>query len=133
MTNNDTLTSRLIRRRAELGMSQNQLAIAAKIAPAQISRYESGINKPSVKTMGKIAEALSVPFDWLAYGDETIFSIDAKKEKGDVDYWVSFPSDIHDSIQSMADETGESFNDVVIKCLKKYDEVFGKPDNSDKK
>lgn len=123
MTNNDTVASRLISRRAEMGLSQNQLAIQAKIAPAQISRYEAGMNKPSVKTMGKLAEALAVPFEWLAYGDTSNFSIDAPKAKGEIDYWLQFPDDVYNALMTEAGETGKSFDEVVIQRLKLYQEM----------
>lgn len=42
MTNNDTIAKRIIEMRAERGMSQSELAAASEVAPAQISRYESG-------------------------------------------------------------------------------------------
>lgn len=123
MTNNDTLASRLIRRRAELGYTQDQIAKLAGIAPAQISRYESGINKPRAKMIASLAEVLSVPYEWLATGDETNFSIDAPKAEGETDHWFHFPADIYDALMAEAEETGKSFNEVVIDRLKLYQEM----------
>lgn len=74
MTKYDDIAGRLAERRSEIGMSQSQLAIKAKIAPAQISRYESGVSKPSVVTIGKMANALGVTFGWLSAGDEPKFN-----------------------------------------------------------
>ena len=117
MTNNDTVASRLISRRAEMGLSQNQLAMNAKVAPAQISRYESGVNKPSIKTIGKLAEALAVPFEWLAYGDESEFPKTKISEQGGVELYLTLPRDVYDFLIKKAEESGEDINDVAIRFL----------------
>ncbi|WP_025155236.1 helix-turn-helix domain-containing protein [Morganella morganii] len=139
MTNNDTLASRLTRRRAELGYTQDQIARLAGVAPAQISRYESGVNKPRAKMIASLAEVLSVPYEWLATGNETNFSIDAPKAEGETDHWFQFPQELYDWVTNEAKETGESFNDVVIRRLKQYQEMVERglidadSDTSDKK
>lgn len=138
MTNHDTLASRLTRRRAELGYTQDWVAKLTGIAPAQISRYESGVNKPRPKTIAALAEVLSVPYEWLATGDETNFSIDAPKSEGETDHWFHFPADVYDALMAEAEETGKSFNEVVIDRLKLYQEmvergIINDDDISDKK
>lgn len=65
---------RIVERRATLGWSQNRLSLEAGVAPAQISRYESGKSKPSAQVLARLAEAMLVPFDWLLSGhDESGF------------------------------------------------------------
>ncbi|HHR5876768.1 helix-turn-helix transcriptional regulator [Providencia rustigianii] len=68
MTINDSIAKRLIELRAEKGLSQSELAKMAGIAPAQISRYESGNTIPRANVLAKLAEALCVQFSYLAYG-----------------------------------------------------------------
>lgn len=81
MTNNDTVAKRITEIRAERGMSQIELANAAEIAPAQISRYESGKNVPRANVLGRIAKALKVPYSYLAYGAMPDFSDSLKKNE----------------------------------------------------
>ncbi|MDE9536554.1 helix-turn-helix domain-containing protein [Xenorhabdus bovienii] len=69
MSKNDSIALRLIEGRAMLGLSQNALAQQSNVAPAQISRYESGKRKPSAEVIRRMAKALHVPFEWLAHGD----------------------------------------------------------------
>ena len=53
-------------RRADLGMSQQQLADAAKINVRQIARYEAGDNDPSFSVAIQLAEALNISLAQLA-------------------------------------------------------------------
>jgi transcriptional regulator with XRE-family HTH domain len=132
MTKHDTLASRLTQRRAEMGYTQDALAKLAGIAPAQISRYESGVNKPRAKIIAKLAEVLSVPYAWLASGDETNFSTNSPKDEGEVDYWLDFPPEIHDFIERISEEKRITFQEAVIYILSKYDEFMKNSDKSDK-
>jgi transcriptional regulator with XRE-family HTH domain len=54
------------RRRAELGLSQAQLAEAAEIHPRQLRRYESDEQQPALAVAIRIAEALGASLDELA-------------------------------------------------------------------
>lgn len=120
MINHDTLASRLIRRRAELGYTQDELAKLAEIAPAQLSRYEAGVNKPRAKMIAKLAYVLAVPYEWLETGDETNFSIDAPKEKGEVDLCLQFPEHIRDFLQEQSEKSGDSIEQTLAKILNEY-------------
>lgn len=51
--------------RMQRGMSQNQLARAAKVSQAGLSSIESGATSPSIQTLSIIAEALDVPLSYL--------------------------------------------------------------------
>jgi transcriptional regulator with XRE-family HTH domain len=59
---------RLVKARSALGWSQADLARASGISATQLSRYESGLNGPRINMIGRLAKALNVQFDWLAYG-----------------------------------------------------------------
>jgi transcriptional regulator with XRE-family HTH domain len=56
----------LRRRRAELGMSQSELAAAAGIDARQIRRYEAGEQQPVLSVAVAIAEALQISVGELA-------------------------------------------------------------------
>ena len=60
-----SVANRIRNRRMELGITQTQLAKAAKLTPAAISQFESGSRKPSFDTMSKLAPALKVTTDYL--------------------------------------------------------------------
>ena len=53
-------------RRAELGLSQAQLAVAAKVDTRQIRRYEAGEQQPVLSVAVAIAEALGISVGELA-------------------------------------------------------------------
>jgi DNA-binding XRE family transcriptional regulator len=54
------LAGQLIRRRRELHMTQQQLAIASGIHQSEISRIETGNGNPTLKTLGALTSALGV-------------------------------------------------------------------------
>jgi len=60
-----SVANRIRNRRMELGITQTQLAKAAKLTPAAISQFESGSRKPSFDAMSKLATALKVTTDYL--------------------------------------------------------------------
>lgn len=66
---------------------------------------------------------LSVPYEWLATGDETNFSIDAPKAERETDHWFHFPTGVYDALMAQAEETGKTFNEIVIQRLKLYQEM----------
>lgn len=69
MTKN-SFSVRLFRARVDKGISQSELASAAEVAPAQVSRYEAGRNIPRPHVAAKLAAALDVDVDWLMAGAE---------------------------------------------------------------
>ncbi|WP_409519960.1 helix-turn-helix domain-containing protein [Pulveribacter sp.] len=68
----DDLAHRLIKARSGHGWSQAELAEVSGVAAAQISRYEAGRSKPRSEITAKLAKALAVRFEWLAYGQGDI-------------------------------------------------------------
>jgi transcriptional regulator with XRE-family HTH domain len=126
MNKNNSIASRLIERRAMLGLSQNALAQQSSVAPAQISRYESGKRKPSAQVISRMAEALFVPFEWLAYGDESDFAINAAKEKGEIERWITLPEELYEIIERESKRTGYSMNTVLKAALLAYENKIKK-------
>jgi len=66
MTSGKTISDNIKRIRAKLGLTQDDLAKKADIKYTTLTKVESGVvNKPSVKTMAKIAKALGVLIEEL--------------------------------------------------------------------
>ena len=59
------VASRIKNRRMKLGITQTQLAKSARLTPAAISQFESGLRKPSFDALSKLATALKVTTDYL--------------------------------------------------------------------
>jgi len=61
MTSGKTIGENIKKMRANLGLTQDDLARKANIKYTTLTKIESGVvNKPSVQTMAKIAKALEV-------------------------------------------------------------------------
>jgi transcriptional regulator with XRE-family HTH domain len=54
--------------RAELGLTQRELAQKVSIHPAQLARYESGISTPSLGVLIRLAQYCEVSIDYLVFG-----------------------------------------------------------------
>ena len=66
MTSGKTISENIKKMRVKLGLTQDDLAKKADIKYITLTKVESGVvNKPSVKTMAKIAKALSVLIEEL--------------------------------------------------------------------
>lgn len=61
----DSFGSRIATRRAELGLTQRELAAKSGVSWSQISRYESDQASPRLKVIMKLAEALGLNVDDL--------------------------------------------------------------------
>ena len=57
--------SRIQTRRREMGFTQQQLADRVDVTQASLSRIESGMVKPSRKTLDALSEALDVTREWI--------------------------------------------------------------------
>ena len=66
MTSGKTISENIKKLRAKLSLTQDDLAKKADIKYTTLMKVESGtVNKPSVQTMAKIAEALGVSIEDL--------------------------------------------------------------------
>ncbi|EPE3622712.1 MULTISPECIES: helix-turn-helix domain-containing protein [Serratia] len=115
MTDNDSLAKRLISRRAELNMSQNELAKASGVASAQISRYESGNSAPRASVIAKLAKGLMVDFSWLAYGEDGEDEKDFADGSGQVK--VSLSPAALGKFKHLAEESGMTLNEYILSAL----------------
>jgi len=60
---------RIVSTRAKLNYSQKKLSELSKIEQAQLCKIETGyVKKPHPQTLGKIATALNVSFEFLMFG-----------------------------------------------------------------
>lgn len=65
------LGPRLRKVRTEKRLTQKEVANAMQVRPNQYGKVENGKVVPSLKTLVKAAEALSVSLDELVFGDKT--------------------------------------------------------------
>lgn len=75
-----TYSKRLIACREELKLSQNEVAEKLDIKQSTISKYETGVNVPSVKNMVNIADLYKKPITWLFFEKE----YDVESYKGEL-------------------------------------------------
>ena len=70
MVRSMNLATRLVRLRKERGLTQQEMADQIGLHVNQVRRYEAGSAQPSLEALKKIAVALSVTIDSLAFGPE---------------------------------------------------------------
>ncbi|MCI6360597.1 MAG: helix-turn-helix domain-containing protein [Eubacterium coprostanoligenes] len=68
---NSEMGKRIIRRRKQLGLSQEQLAEIADVSPQMISTAERGSKSILSENLYKISKALDVSADYLLSGEIT--------------------------------------------------------------
>ncbi len=61
----DSIGFAISKRRAELGLSQEELALAARVHRTYVSDLERGTRNVSVLTLDRIANALDLPLEVL--------------------------------------------------------------------
>jgi transcriptional regulator with XRE-family HTH domain len=74
-----TLGDRIRILREEKGLSQDELAIAAKTTKTTVSRYENNLRQPRVDILSRIAEALDANVDLLNSSrdpEQALFDLD---------------------------------------------------------
>lgn len=57
--------SRVLQRRKQLNLSQEELALRIGVSQHQISKYERGKNNPTAEVLNALADALGTTTDWL--------------------------------------------------------------------
>ena len=70
MVRSVNLATRLVVLRKEKGLTQQEMADRIGLHVNQVRRYEAGSAQPSLEALKKIAVALSVTIDSLAFGPE---------------------------------------------------------------
>jgi len=70
MVRSMNLATRLVQLRKEQGLTQQEMADRIGLHVNQVRRYEAGSAQPSLEALKKIAVALSVTIDSLAFGPQ---------------------------------------------------------------
>lgn len=103
--------NRLVWARSKRGISQQQLAETAEIAPAQISRYEAGRATPRPQIVAKLATALNVDLEWMLSG-HGVPSSDLPPYPGKIDRvgWMQIwiPSELYSQLKRSADSNNRA-------------------------
>ncbi|WP_349569380.1 helix-turn-helix domain-containing protein [Azotobacter salinestris] len=99
--------SKLVRLRAEAGMTQKDLAKASGISVPQIGRYETGVSKPRMTAIVKLARALDVDASELVESDDypEMFEISVISTDGSSSP-IALPKSTIDWLQADADKHG---------------------------
>ena len=118
---------RIAELRRERGLKQEELAELATLSRISIARYEAGKIEPGAKALGRIAEALEVPADFLlGRNDDTRNEISEKLLK-------SIPKTAEARIVSfgmdqLPKEDREQILSVVRAVCVKHPELFAEND-----
>lgn len=98
----------LIYLRGEKNITQQELGDAAGVSPSQISRYEAGQAMPRKTVLRKLAGALGVTVEELQGIQEN--------QSHELNFGLSV-QDL-DDLQSIADKSGKSLEEVVSETLR---------------
>lgn len=115
--------ARLLRVRVERGMSQAELAAAAGVAAAQVSRYEADKNLPRPHVVARLASALSVDAAWLMQGDDDAPSTQIRfeqSESGDATLVLRPSPELGARMRQMADLAGITPNDLLRRIIEEW-------------
>lgn len=104
----DSFPQNLAFYRAQRNLTQRELADLIGVSWSQISRYESGIVKPRLGSLLKLADALGVSRETLLGSHE------------ETPHELSFglPAEDIDELQKIAQETGNSLEEVISGALR---------------
>lgn len=102
----ETFAEKLALLRAQRGLTQRELGAAAGIAWSMISKYESGQSMPRLKILMRLADALGVSKEDLASDPP----MDRKLT-------LDIPPEVSDQLKQVAEETGQTFEEVVAEVL----------------
>lgn len=75
MNESHSVGDRLRYARAGWGWSQDELATASGVSVATVQRVEGGAYEPQLGTVRKLAEALRIRPDFLAFGNEPMVAL----------------------------------------------------------
>lgn len=110
MTKDSGFVDRLRRARFANEFSQADLAEAAGIAAAQISRYEAGKNYPRPHVVAKLAKVLGVTSEWLTE-DPLQTEVPAEEPT------IHIPHELHEHLIRAAAASGRSVNAEAVARL----------------
>ncbi len=100
--------ARLLRLRAEAGMTQKDLALASGVSVPQIARYETGASRPRLTALVKLARALNVDVEQLENAEDEPEAVEIRlfTEGGEPPLVLSLRRDLYDFLESESKERG---------------------------
>lgn len=110
--------SRLVRLRADAGMTQKDLAKASGISVPQIGRYEMGTSSPRLSALVKLAKALNVEIAELSDSEDEPETMEIHLHTpGDKPMPVTFPKDLFDKIVKDAEAWESTVEEQLMAAL----------------
>lgn len=110
--------SRLVRLRAEAGMTQSDLAKASGISKPQIGRYETGVSTPRITALVKLAKALSVDISELTDADAEPETVEILLyTPGEKLAPMTLPKDLFESVAEDADACGSTMEEQIMAMI----------------
>lgn len=109
--------SRLVRLRADAGMTQRDLAKASGLSVPQIGRYEMGTSAPRMTALVKLAKALDCEVEKLQDVDDQPEVVEmALAEEGQKDLLIALPRSTIDSLHAQATEHGVT-DEIMLNAI----------------
>ncbi|WP_312387746.1 helix-turn-helix transcriptional regulator [Pseudomonas sp.] len=113
--------SRLVRLRADAGMTQRDLAKASGISLPQIGRYEMGTSKPRMTALVKLAGALGCDVSDLEdAADESAVTEITLVTNGYPDTPIAIPSEMYEQMLAQAESYGISPDIMLASVMRWY-------------
>lgn len=113
--------ARLLRLRADAGMTQKELARASGVSVPQIARYETGVSNPRLTAIVKLAKALGVDPDYLRDASEEPEAVEiyiyTQSEKHPI--VAVLPKDVYSFMEEQASKRGISTEAMMLLTIKK--------------
>ncbi|OGW36927.1 MAG: hypothetical protein A2010_10295 [Nitrospirae bacterium GWD2_57_9] len=109
---------RIKKRRSQLGISQEELAVALGVTYQQVQRYESGLNKLNVEKMQQVAEALSVPVSNFFENDSSFVVAEAPEP-----YLSREESRLLKHFNKIKDEKSKKIVIQLVKAMAEREEI----------
>ncbi len=112
--------ARLLRLRADAGMTQKDLAKASGMSVPQIARYETGTSKPRMTALVKLAKALKIAVSDLEAFDDEPETVELHLDTIGSNESTPFalPKYVVDELQKDADERGVSLEIILISTIR---------------
>ncbi|MEQ0973755.1 helix-turn-helix transcriptional regulator [Pseudomonas aeruginosa] len=110
--------AKLARLRADAEMTQKDLSRASGISVPQIGRYETGVSKPRMTALVKLAKALDVPVEVLQDYDDEPESVSLILEtEGGAQMQLVLKKKILDRLDEISVRTGQSLDELIGEAL----------------
>ncbi|WP_429497076.1 helix-turn-helix domain-containing protein [Robbsia andropogonis] len=111
----NSVGERIVAARAQLNLSQADLAERVGIAPTQLSRYEMGKNRPRIEMIYRLAQALAMSPSGLANGDIDQADRDIYPESEDDPFrtMIALDDELHSAVRDSANKAKRSINDEI--------------------